>query len=72
MTVRISATVLLASLDDISRCVRRGGRFTVTYRGRAAFHVVPLGNAEVSRRRLEQDSLYQAGPVGASRPLRRP
>lgn len=71
MTVRITAKAFLASLDEVSRRVEQGERLVVTYRGRAAFEVVALSGADRNGSRLDQDPLYQAGPVGASRPLRR-
>jgi hypothetical protein len=46
--------------------VRKGTRFTVIYRSRPAFQIVPVddqGSAPIS---LADDTLYRAQPVGSS------
>lgn len=63
----INAKQLRASLPDTVRRVRRGERFTVLYRSRPAFRIVPveqglLGTASP----LEEDPIYRAPAVGRS------
>jgi len=67
MGIPINAKQLRASLPDVVERVRKGARFTVIYRSRPAFQIVPLGEVEESTVPLEEDPLYEAGPVGASR-----
>lgn len=63
----INAKELRASLPETVRRVRRGERFTVLYRSRPAFRIVPieqgLGEAMPP---LSEDPMYQAGGVGRS------
>jgi prevent-host-death family protein len=66
MNVPINAKRLRATLPDVVERVRKGTRFTVIYRSRPAFQIVPVedaGNAPVS---LADDPLYQAEAVGSS------
>ena len=42
MNTIINAKKLRASLPEVVEKVRRGGRFTVLYRSRPAFQVVPV------------------------------
>ena len=66
MNTLINAKELRASLPAIVGKVRRGARFTVLYRSRPAFQVVPVdANAETAGD-LEGDSLYRAKPIGRS------
>ena len=46
MNVPINAKRLRATLPDVVERVRKGTRFTVIYRSRAAFQIVPVGDAE--------------------------
>ena len=62
----ISAKQLRAHLQDIVAQVRRGGRFTVLYRSRPAFDIVPVGTPGTPPAALEADPLYRAEPVGSS------
>ena len=62
----INAKELRATLPAVVERVRRGARFTVIYRSRPAFEIVPVGGAEVPATPLEEDSLYRAEPVGRS------
>ena len=62
----ISAKQLRARLQDVAEKVRYGGRFTVLYRSRPAFDIVPVGNPPLDTTPLESDPLYQAPAVGAS------
>lgn len=63
----INAKQLRASLPETVRRVRRGERFTVLYRSRPAFRIVPveegLGAAAVP---LAEDPVYRAPAVGRS------
>lgn len=66
MAISINAKTLRASLPDVVKRVQKGARFTVIYRSRPAFQIVPLGEAERKPAPLGEDPLYEAGPVGAS------
>ena len=66
MSEIINAKELRARLGEIVHQVRKGGRYTVLYRSRPAFDIVPVGNAEAIPGSLDDDPLYQAGPVGNS------
>lgn len=66
MNTLISAKELRASLPDLVAKVRRGGRFTVLYRSRPAFQVVPVEAAAAEAGDLEQDPLYRAPALGRS------
>ena len=46
--------------------VRKGGRFTVIYRSRPAFRIVPVDDAPEAATPLDQDPLFRAEPVGRS------
>ena len=66
MNVPINAKRLRATLPDVVERVRKGTRFTVIYRSRPAFQIVPVddqGRASIS---LADDTLYRAQPVGSS------
>ena len=62
----ISAKQLRERLQDVVKKVRHGERFTVLYRSRPAFDIVPVGSPPIDKAPLESDSLYQAPAVGAS------
>ena len=62
----INAKHLRAHLADIVAEVRRGSRFTVLYRSRPAFDIVPVGDPAVALVDLASDPLYKAAPVGSS------
>ena len=66
MSKTINAKELRARLGEIVSEVRKGGRYTVLYRSRPAFDIVPVDGAEAISGSLDEDPLYQAGPVGAS------
>jgi prevent-host-death family protein len=63
----INAKQLRASLPETVRRVQRGERFTVLYRSRPAFRIVPvdeaLAGAELP---LAEDPIYRATAVGRS------
>jgi antitoxin (DNA-binding transcriptional repressor) of toxin-antitoxin stability system len=66
MNLTINAKELRASLPRVVEKVRRGARFTVLYRSRPAFQVVPMDAVPGTESNLEDDSLYHAKPVGRS------
>ena len=63
----ISAKQLRGRLQDVVEKVKHGGRFTVLYRSRPAFDIVPVGNPPIESAPLESDPLYRASPVGSSK-----
>lgn len=67
MNVSINAKRLRASLPDVVKRVRKGVRFTVIYRSRPAFQIVPVTDEIHSPVPLADDSLYQAPAVGRSK-----
>ena len=69
MNITINAKELRASLPKLVERVRKGARFTVLYRSRRAFQIVPIDEPEAPapRTSLEADSLYRAKAVGRSR-----
>lgn len=67
MNVSINAKRLRASLPDVVERVRKGTRFTVIYRSRPAFQIVPVNESEQASAPLEADSLYRAEAVGSSK-----
>ena len=66
MNVSINAKRLRASLPDVVERVRKGTRFTVIYRSRPAFQIVPVDEAERLPAPLPEDPLYRARAVGRS------
>ncbi len=62
----ISAKQLRERLHDVVEKVRHGERFTVLYRGRPAFDIVPVDNPPLDSIPLESDTLCRAPAVGAS------
>jgi antitoxin (DNA-binding transcriptional repressor) of toxin-antitoxin stability system len=66
MNILITANELRASLPAVVEKVRRGARFTVLYRGRPAFQVVPMEQAPREVGDLQRDSLYHAKPLCSS------
>lgn len=67
MNVQINAKRLRASLPEVVERVRKGTRFTVLYRSRPAFQIVPVDAAEHAPAALTDDPLYHAHAVGRSR-----
>jgi len=51
-------------LSKIVERVRGGEQFTVLYRSRPAFRIVPIGEEQIPIISLGKDPLYQAGAVG--------
>ena len=66
MNVSINAKRLRATLPDVVERVRKGARFTVIYRSRPAFQIVPVNDTEPISLELADDPLYRARPVGRS------
>ena len=66
MNVSINAKRLRASLPEVVERVRKGTRFTVIYRSRPAFQIVPIDQPVQPDVSLEDDPLYQAPAVGRS------
>ena len=66
MNVTINAKELRAQLPRLVERVRKGARFTVIYRSRPAFRIVPVNEADDQLPPLEEDSLYRAKPLGRS------
>ena len=62
----INAKELRAQLPKIVRSVQRGEQFTVLYRSRPAFRIVPVNEEDQVKGPLGKDSLYRAEAVGAS------
>ncbi|MEJ7735564.1 MAG: type II toxin-antitoxin system prevent-host-death family antitoxin [Polyangiaceae bacterium] len=66
MDKTINAKQLRADLPRVVERVRRGERFTVLYRSRPAFRVVPVEDVDLAAVPLEEDPLYGMAPVGSS------
>ncbi len=66
MNTLISAKELRASLPKVVEKVRRGTRFTVLYRSRPAFQLVPVDAPSEATTALENDPLYHAPALGRS------
>ena len=67
MNVPINAKRLLATSPDVVERVRKGARFTVIYRSRPAFQIVPVTDTGAVKGALVDDPLYGAPSVGSSR-----
>jgi len=67
MNITINAKQLRASLPKLVESVRRGARYTVLYRSRRAFQIVPVDEADTPRVALQTDPLYHAKAVGKSK-----
>lgn len=52
--------------SDVVERVRKGTRFTVIYRSRPAFQIVPVDDPGGASIALADDTLYHARPVGSS------
>ncbi len=63
----INAKELRASLPEVVEKVRRGARFTVLYRSRPAFQVVPVDAPTNQLERLEDDPLFRSEALGRSK-----
>ena len=67
MNVPINAKRLRGSLPQVVDRVRKGTRFTVIYRSRPAFQIVPVDETLQVSLALDEEPLYRAGPLGRSR-----
>ena len=67
MNTVINAKELRASLPEVVEKIRRGARFTVLYRSRPAFQLVPMDASASVKGDLAEDPLYRAKPLGRSR-----
>jgi antitoxin (DNA-binding transcriptional repressor) of toxin-antitoxin stability system len=66
MNILINVKQLRGALPKLVERVRKGARFTVLYRSRPAFQIVPVDETEAPRTALEADPLYRAPAVGRS------
>jgi antitoxin (DNA-binding transcriptional repressor) of toxin-antitoxin stability system len=66
MQKTINTKELRASLPKIVEGVKRGENFTVLYRSRPAFRIVPINNYDDVSIPLSKDPLYHAGALGES------
>jgi antitoxin (DNA-binding transcriptional repressor) of toxin-antitoxin stability system len=66
MQKTINTKELRASLPKIVEGVKRGENFTVLYRSRPAFRIVPLNDDARISTPLTKDPLYHAGALGES------
>ena len=66
MNVPINAKRLRGSLPEVVERVRKGTRFTVIYRSRPAFQIVPVNEGDQVPVALSADPLYRARAVGRS------
>ena len=66
MNVTINAKQLRASLSKLVERVRQGARFTVLYRSRRAFQIVPIDDVDAPHGALAADPPYRAKAVGRS------
>lgn len=62
----INARELRRDLAKVVKRVRLGQRFTVLYRSRVAFEIVPPGERVEGKGDTERDALFDAPPVGSS------
>jgi len=67
MSISINAKRLRASLPDVVERVRKGARFTVIYRSRPAFEIIPVSEPGEPALPLADDPRYRAESVGRSR-----
>jgi antitoxin (DNA-binding transcriptional repressor) of toxin-antitoxin stability system len=67
MNVPINAKRLRATLPDVVERVRNGTRFTVIYRSRPAFQIVPVDDRAGAPMSLADETLYHAEAVGSRR-----
>lgn len=66
MQKTINVKELRTNLPKIVQGVQRGERFTVFYRSRPAFRIVPIDEDEPVTTPLSDDPLYRAKPLGSS------
>lgn len=66
MNTTINAKQLRAQLPQLVERVRKGARFTVLYRSRPAFRIVPVEETSETLCPLEEDPIYRMKAVGRS------
>jgi len=66
MNTLINAKELRGSLPTVVKQVRRGVRYTVVYRSRPAFQLIPVEDSSMPAGDLAGDPLYRAAPLGRS------
>jgi len=66
MNAIINVKELRASLPQVVESVRKGARFTVIYRSRPVFRIVPVDEVTGPETQLDNETLYRAKPVGRS------
>ena len=66
MQKTINTKELRSCMTKVVEGVKRGERFTVLYRSRPAFRIVPLDDADRIAYPLSKDPLYHAAGVGES------
>ncbi len=66
MNTLITAKELRASLPSVVRRVRKGARYTVIYRSRPAFQLIPAEDSGAPAGDAAGDPLYRARPLGRS------
>jgi prevent-host-death family protein len=66
MKQTINTKELRTALPRIVEGVKRGEQYTVLYRSRPAFRIVPIDDADRITGLLSKDPLYRTGAVGAS------
>ena len=67
MNVPINAKRLRGSLPEVVKRVRKGTRYTVIYRSRPAFQIVPVNDAEQPLVALSDDPIYRGPAIGRSK-----
>ncbi|MSR20633.1 MAG: hypothetical protein EXR91_06590 [Gemmatimonadetes bacterium] len=66
MSKVINAKILRRDLGKIVESVRKGASFTVLYRSRPAFEIVPVDAVDLDLGDPQEDPLYGAPAVGRS------
>lgn len=66
MSKIINAKELRRALGKIVESVRKGARFTVLYRSRPAFEIVPVDAVDLDLGEPQEDPFYRAQAVGRS------
>lgn len=66
MNTLITTKELRATLPTVVERVRRGTRYTVVYRSRPAFQLIPVEDASAPIGEITGDPLYRAAPLGRS------
>lgn len=66
MNTLITAKELRATLPTVVARVRRGGRYTVVYRSRPAFQLIPVDSSPTPGGNHAEDPLFRAAALGRS------